>query len=177
MYLKILLNLIFIIFLSLFQISFISGLPSFFNNINFVLVVIIFILVLTNFKFSFYWFIGIGFLLDIYSFLPFGFYLICLFITLLFSNFLLNNFFTNRSMYSFLALTFFSTCFYIFIFNLIKFFLQIFADQTTFFIFIKEFWINFLSQISLNLILAVILFYLINFLSNKLKPVFLLKNK
>lgn len=177
MYLKFLLNSILIIFLALFQISFISGLPLWFNNLNFILVVIIFILVLINFKISFWWFVGVGFLLDIYSFFPFGFYLICLLATLLFVNFLLNNFFTNRSMYSFLALTFFSTIFYVFSLNLMKFFLQIFTYQANFSVFIREFWVNAVFQILLNLILVVILFNLINFVSHKLKPVFLVRNK
>jgi len=177
MYPKILLNLILIIFLVFFQISFISSLPLQFSNFNFILVIIIFILVLINFKISFYWSIGAGFLLDIYSFFPFGFYLVCLSITLVFANFLINNFFTNRSMYSFLALTFFSTIFYVFSFNLIKFFLQVFTYQANFFIFMKEFWIKGAFQVLLNLILVVILFYLVNFVSHKLKPVFLVRNK
>ncbi len=157
--------------------SFISSLPSLFSNLNFILVIIIFILVLINFKVAFYWSIGLGFFLDIYSFFPFGFYLFCLLVTLLFTNFLLNNFFTNRSMYSFLALTFFSTIFYVFSFNSMKFFLQVFAHQANFFVFTKEFWIKSAFQILLNLVLVIILFYLVNFASHKLKPVFLVKNK
>lgn len=175
MYLKFFLNLILLISLVIFQISFISGLPLWFSNFNFILVVLIFILVFGGLKTAIFWSLGAGFLLDIYSFLFFGFYLTSLFFTILIINFLLVNFFTDRSLYSFIALSFFSFVFYNFFLNSIIFIFSFLNDQILFFAFSKNFWSNFLIQIILNLIVVFLIFYLVNFISRRFKPVFLIK--
>ncbi len=111
-YIKIFFNALFIIILVVFQISFIDGLPTYFNNLNLPLVTLIFILVLGGLNPAFWWSLGIGFMFDIFSFMPFGLFTICYFLTIILTHFLLINFFTNRSLYSFLTLTFFATVSY-----------------------------------------------------------------
>ena len=169
MYWKIFLNFILIVFLAILQLSFIGGLPSLINKFNLILVTLVFILMLKNFKMALWWAIGFGWFLDIYSFSIFGVYLISLFLTVLIINFLLVNFFTNRSLYSFLAITFLIFVIYNIIFYLI-FYL---TGESVEVIFHQNFWLNFGQQLVVNILAALFLFYLINFMSKRLKPVFL----
>jgi len=172
MYLKIFLNLILIYILSVWQISFIAALPFGISYFNLILVILIFILMLGGFKLSLWWAIGAGFLLDTYSFLPFGAYLFSLFLTVLLANFLLANFFTDRSLYSFIALTFFSTLFYSLLFYLLAYLFS-FPEIKISFLREKEFWLAMGFQSLFNLLFVFFLFYIVNFASKRLKPVFL----
>ena len=172
MYLKIFLNLILIYIVSVWQISFIAALPFGMNNFNLVLVCLIFILMLSGFRLSLWWTLGAGFLLDTYSFLPFGIYLISLFLTVLLANFLLANFFTDRSLYSFLALTFFSTLFYSFLFYLLTYIFS-FPEIKISVLGEKEFWLALACQLFFYLLFVFLLFYVVSFASKRLKPVFL----
>lgn len=170
---KIITNIILIISLAAAQISFISGLPGLANNLNLVLVILIFILGFSNFAFAAWWTVGIGFLLEVFSFLPFGAYLFSLSLTLMIANFLLNYFFTNRSLYSFLALTGLATVIYELIIN---FYALIFIEiNSAAGPAASNFWFFRLEQIGLNLSLALIIYYIIHFLGRNFKPVFLKK--
>ena len=169
MYWKVFLQFVLIVFLSMIQLSFISGLPFFANKINLILVTLVFILMLKSFKMAAWWAIGLGLFLDIYSFSVFGIYLISLFLVILVGNFLLVNFFTDRSLYSFLAMTFFIFIFY----NIIVHLLTYLTGESIKIIFHQDFWINFGQQIIINLLITLFLFYLVNFMSKRLKPVFL----
>lgn len=170
---KIITNIILIISLGAAQISLISGLPGLAGNLNLVLVVLIFILGFANFNFAVYWSVGIGFLLETYSFLPFGTYLFSLSLTMVIANFLLNYFFTNRSLYSFLALTALATVIYKLMIN---FFVLIFVEMNSAAsIMAGDFWFSTLGQIGPNLLFAFIIYYIIYFLGRSLKPVFLVK--
>lgn len=177
MYLKFFLNFILIAVLALFQFSFISALPFGLSNFNFVLVMLIIVLMVSSFKTSLWWAIGLGFLLDTYSFLPFGVYLVCFFLTVLVMNFLLTNFFTDRSLYSFVALTCLSSiCFNLF-FYIFIYFWGVFGGEAIAIVFGKEFLINFVWQIFLNVLAVFFLFYITNFVSKRLRPVFLERKK
>jgi len=169
MYWKIFFNFILIVFLAILQLSFISGLPALANKLNLILVTLVFILMLKSFKMTLWWAIGLGWFLDLYSFSTFGIYLISLFLTVLIINFLLVNFFTDRSLYSFLVITFFIFVFYNIIFYLIIYL----TGESVKVIFSQGFWLNFGQQIVINMLVTLFLFYLINFMSKRLKPVFL----
>jgi cell shape-determining protein MreD len=170
---KIITNIILIIGLGITQIALVSGLPGLASNLNLVLVFLIFILGFSNFNLAASWAIGVGFLLEIFSFLPFGVYLFSLSLTIIIANFLLNYFFTNRSLYSFLALTVITT----FVYKLIMHsFLLIFIEiSSSALVAADNFWFSILEQISLNLIFTFIIYYIIYFLGRNLKPVFLIK--
>lgn len=168
---KIIVNILFIIMFAVAQISFISGLPGFFSNLNLVLVVLIFILGFVNFNFAVWWSLGIGFLLEIFFFLPFGSYLISLGLTLIIANFLLNYFFTNRSLYSFLALVALAT----FVYELTINFIAWIFSAAYFFPADADFWLLILKQIGLNLLFTFFIYYLIHFFGRNLRPVFLMK--
>ena len=175
MYSKIFLNALLIIGLVAIQQSFINNLPAWFNNLNLVLVILVFILGLSDFKLALWWAIGLGFMLDIFSFSPFGVYLICLSLTVGLIYFLLVNFFTNRSLYSFLALTILATvCYNLFFYSIIYIDRQVSRSEIAFGLGIN-FWQTKLVELGLNMLSALIIFYLINFISNRLKPVFLVK--
>ena len=177
MYSKIIINALSIIGLVVVQVSFINALPALFNNLNLVLVVLILILWLGNFNLTLWWSISAGTLLDIYSFMPFGIYLISLLATILLANFLLSNFFTNRSLYSFLALTLFAFIWYEFLLYFIGY-LAAFLSREEFILNLNlNFWLNELSQLIINLLLVLVIFYVSNFAGSRLKPVFLFKYK
>ncbi|PIR13366.1 hypothetical protein COV49_02515 [Candidatus Falkowbacteria bacterium CG11_big_fil_rev_8_21_14_0_20_39_10] len=177
MYSKIFLNLFFLIILFVLRLSFVPALPSWLSRLDLLIIALVFILTLVDFKTAFWWSLGAGFLLDIFSFLPFGFYLVSLFLALLAVNFLFNSFFTNRSLYSFLTLTFFYTLFYRILLSGAVYIWQFFGDREFFKIFILEFWRDLGASIASNLIAVFMLFYLFGFFSKKLKPVFLIKRK
>ena len=176
-YSKIVINVILALALFIVQIAFISGLPGWFSNLNLILVVLIFILVLNSFRIAWWWSAGLGLLLDIYSFFPFGLFLISLTTAVFITNFLLNNFFTNRSLYSFLALTFFATLSY----KLILFFLAFMAACLNISSVAADInigvLINELPGLAINIIVTIFIYYFLNLISARLKPVFLLKNK
>ncbi|MEK7202904.1 MAG: hypothetical protein AAB653_01145 [Patescibacteria group bacterium] len=171
---KIIYNAILIIFLVIFQIAFVNSLPAKFNNLNLILVVLIFILSLVNINYALAWAIGLGWLMDIFLFAPFGLHLISLFLTIIFSNLLLTNFFTNRSFYSTLALVGLSTIIYEFFLNSFNYLIDLF-NKGNLLIITWNFWLDKSSQMVLNLLVVIVFFYFINFISKKFSPNFLLK--
>lgn len=175
MYSKIIINTILILSLAAAQLSFISGLPAGLNNLNLILIILIFVLSLIDLDTAMWWAVGAGFLLDIFSFMPFAFYLVCLFLTIVIANFLLVNFFTDRSLYSFLALTGLTTVIYEFFLAVFKFFLRLFYGNGVNISLSSGFWIEKISQLGFNLLAVLLLFYLINYISNRLRPVFLMR--
>lgn len=175
MYYKAIANTLLIFILSAIQLSFISALPGYLNDLNLILVILVFVLGLWGLNLALWWAVGIGILLDIFSFYPFSVFLISLSLSVIAVNLLLVNFFTDRSLYSFLGLTVFFTLLYNFILNTFFYFLPLADARTALFILDAKFWINLFARIILNLIATWIIFYVINFVSNKLKPAFLIK--
>jgi len=173
MIVKIITNTILIISLGVVQIALVSGLPGMFSNLNLVLVILIFILGFSGFNLAVLWAVGLGFLLEVFSFLPFGAYLFSLSLAVIIANWLLNYFFTNRSLYSFLALTGLVTVIYELIVN---FFVLIFVEiSSAASITAGNSWFSMLGQIGLNLMFTFIIYYIIYFLGRNLKPMFLVK--
>ncbi|MDP2708690.1 MAG: hypothetical protein Q8O93_01385 [bacterium] len=169
---KIITNIILIMALSAAQIAFISALPGLAVNLNLVLVVLIFILGFSGFDLAAIWSLALGFILETYSFLPFGAYLASLILTVVIANFLLNYFFTNRSLYSFLALAGLTTIIYEIIIGSLIFILEKINLAAA----PAGAWLGtpLISQIGLNLIATFFIFYFVHFLGRNLKPVFLI---
>jgi len=175
MAIKLITNLILIIGLAIIQISFLSGLPSIFSSLNLALVVLIFILGFAGFDLAIYWALGLGFILVIFSFLPFGSYLVSLSLTIIVANFLLNYFFTNRSLYTFLALTGLATIIYELIIIMGGF---IFLETNQLALTGNgNFLETYAARIGVNLLVAFVIFYIIHFIGKNLRPVFLIKSK
>ncbi len=172
MYVKIIFNGLLIFLLFAVQVAFIPILPGWLSNLNLALVVLVYLLVSGKFVLTMSWAIALGFLFDTLSFVFFGLHLLSIILAVLATNFLLKNFFTNRSLYSFAVLTTFMTLAYNalllfggFINGLLK---QQGSIELT-----KYYWAGITEQLFLNLIITVILFYFLNYLSGRFKPVFL----
>ncbi len=184
MIIKTIINLILLTLITIFQLSFISGLPEPMTNLNLIIVVLIFTIAF-NKKKTIWFFVFIGFLFDIYSNNIFGFFTLLWPLIFLFSSFLATSFFTNRSLYSFLGLTLFATLFYNLainlanytLFHLIRWFTDVFTDyiDMSFFLFNQDFWLNIFYSIVINLVTVFLFFHIINFVTHKMKPVFLFK--
>jgi len=174
-YIKLFFKLIFIIGLVAIQLFFISGLPFWLRFLNPVIIFLIFSLEFgSDFK-NIWWFLPIGLIFDIYSFLPFGFFLVFWPLIFIFARLMAKNFFTNRSFYSFLGLTF-SVCLVYFLFlNLAIYFFPGAGVSERFFLLSKTFWLNLFFSLSLNLVIVTLIFNLANMATDRLKPVFLFK--
>jgi hypothetical protein len=178
MYLRLFFKLIAITALIIFQIGFISGLPVWARELNLIIIFLIFSLEFGGNKKAIWWFLLIGFLFDIYIPIFFGFFIIFWPLVFLFASFLYTNFFTNRSLYSFLGLTFFTTIFYYFLFNIFFYLASFFSGaRADLFFLSKNFWIHLGGGIAANLLAVTIIFYLANLISDRLKPVFIIKKQ
>jgi hypothetical protein len=176
MYLKFFFNLVLIIALAAFQIGFVSGLPAAAHELNLVVIFLVFSLEFSPDKRFIWWLLLLGFVFDIYFPFFFGFFIILWTIIFLFANFLSVNFFTNRSLYSFSGLAFFSIIFYYFCFNSLFYLASIMSgEKASLFFLAKNFWLKLGEGVALNLVAAIILFYLVNLISDRLKPVFIIR--
>lgn len=174
-YLRILFSIILMVALVSFQRSFVDPLPSWFGQFNSFIPVLIFTLVLAGAGSAVWWALGLGAVMDIYSFLPFGLFIVTALLTVLFANFLYRSFFTNRSLYSFGALVLFSTFFYETMLRAMNYFMLIFNENVQLFILQKSFWSALGQEIIINLGATFIIFYIFNFVSNRFRPVFIKK--
>jgi hypothetical protein len=176
MYFRLFFKLILVVALVIIQIAFVSALPVWLKELNLVIIFLVFSLEWKGGYQTAWWFLIIGFFLDLYFPLRFGFFIIFWPLIFLLTSFLSFNFFTNRSLYSFLGLTFFSTLFYYFFYNGWFYMAGFFSEKKVpFFLLIKNFWLRLADGMILNLLAVIVLFYIINILSDRLKPVFIIK--
>lgn len=176
MYFRLIIKFIFVAALAILQISFVSGLPVLLRELNAVLIFLVFSLEWSGGYKTVWWFLLIGLLFDLYFPIRFGFFIIFWPIVFLFAFFLATNFFTNRSLYSFLGLTFFAVIFYYFAYNSFLYLNGFFSDnKIALFFLTKNFWYRLGDGLILNLLAVFILFYLTNLISDRLKPVFIIK--
>jgi rod shape-determining protein MreD len=163
-----------IILLAMFQTSFIAALPWPFNYFNFVLSVLIFITAILNFRQALWFAFFSGLILDTFSFSGFGTIAAILILVAIIINFLFRNFFTNRSLYSLVILGLIGNGIYILsllIFNFLFFIFGATDNLEKFFSRENIFGLGW--QIVFGVLFLAILFLLFNFLSKKLKSVFL----
>lgn len=155
------------------QFSLINAWPSFFSQINLVLIVLIFTLFFFSQRTTLLAILISGFWLDLSSFNFFGLYLITLFLIALLARKILTGWLTNRSLYSFLLLILISTVVY----NIISgFLLYLSATQPeSFFLIQSDFWLTVAQQSAWSLIAALLAFSLTATATRHLKPFFLEK--
>ncbi len=129
-------------------------------------VILVFILFTFNENSALLWALISGFLLDLYSILPFGIYLIVLFLVILIIYLLAKNFVTNRSFTSFFILTLIATGLH----NLFLFLSQILfswlGNLEKIIIFNLS---TILFQILTNIILCIVLYFITSKFTKKLK--------
>ena len=176
MFNKILFNTILIIGLAILQIAFISSLPHPLNYLNLIVLILVFMLVIGDLGLTLWFGVGIGLILDLYSFSPFGTHIVSLVAVIIAIYFLLNAYFTNRSLYSFLTLSALA----IILYDILNY-----AVNSIYSIYFGNILMLDLSSrliyeskiIALNLAATILFFYIANYITNRLKPVFLLRNK
>lgn len=144
----------------LIQLSFLNSLPGFWGKINIVLFFVVWFFIFNNFDKSLLFVLITGFILDIFSFYPFGIYSISFLLTLILASFIWNNFFTNRSIYSFLSITAVFSIFY----NLFLYFLLFLFEKSFLglFWFNKFFWFNLLLELAWLSVGIILSFYFLN---------------
>lgn len=172
-FITILIHIFIIFFLVAIEVSAISFFPRPFNNLGLVLPAIIYLAVVFNLNFALWWSVVAGFFLDIYSLLPFGAIMIALIITTFCAHRLFLKHFTNRSLYSLLFLGFLGTIIYKGIILGISFLPFLFGKD------LQIFYFNFnllkitFAAIILNSLFLILLFYLTNLFSKRLKPAYM----
>jgi len=175
MYLKIFFNAILIILLIVVQFGLVTALPSFYSGINVLLVAIIFVLALWGEKVAWWWVLSIASIYDMISYTPMGVFLVTYVLVFFVVNFLQKNFFTNRSLYSFLVLTTFATISYKSVLYLSSTLFFMWSKEVSFNLFYNKFWLSELYSLLLNICLVFLVYNVINFVSKRLKPTFLVR--
>jgi len=154
-----------------------SVLPAlgFLANLNILLVFLVFITIIFDFNLGFIFAIFIGFLVNVFSFLPLGTFIIIYLVILGVINFLYKHVFINFSFLTNLILIVLAT----FIFNLLLLlvaFLFYLLNLTNIYIVLDgAFLINFLWQIILNSIMISLVYILAKLTIKKLNLVFIIK--
>ncbi len=162
------------ILLVLFQTGFIATLPRPFNYFNLVLSILIFITVLLNFRQALWFALFSGLILDMFSFSGFGTMAVVLLLVAVILNFLFKNFFTNRSLYSLVILGFLGNAAYILFLLIFNFLFFIFGAPDNLDKFLSRANIfGLLWQIIFSVSFLAVMFLVFNFVSKKLKSVFL----
>jgi hypothetical protein len=176
MYFRLFFKLIFIIALVVFQVGFVSGLPGWARELNLIIIFLIFSLEFGGNKKIVWWFLLIGFVFNLYLPVSVGLFILLWPLVSVFASLLSTNFFTNRSLYSFLGLAFFTTVFYYLSFNIFFFLAGFFSGSKAGLFFLsKNFWVHLGAGVIVNLVAVAIIFYLANLISDRLKPVFIIK--
>ena len=162
---------ILVVIAALAQVSFSSSQNLILSNFNFLLAVLVLLVNLARFdKVIFFLIIG-GTILDIYSSVPFGFFLLSYLLVAVILEILFKNFFTNRSFYSLIILGVIAVLFFNGIFLLLS--------GIAYSLGWSEYFTNwsYLAaagwQLADSLVFLTAAFFLINYLSKKFKPVFL----
>jgi len=168
MWYRTLLALILILLILIFQITFLGNLSGIFNLI---LVVLVLLISLTDFKKAAVFSLISGSIMDIYSNLPFGIFLISLFLVAIVLELFFVNFFTNRSFYSLILMGLIAVLFYHLFFILISGFLYL-VGVSLFFV-SQGYWLEFFGQLITTILILIFCFWIINIVSQRFKPIFL----
>ncbi|MFH1192436.1 MAG: hypothetical protein V1655_03085 [bacterium] len=167
-------NILFIILISLFQVSFINTQRFPLNQINIILVFLV-LLVFNNSKYSIYFLMISSMALELYSNYPYGLIFISFALTFFLIRWLSIEFFTNKSIYSSAMIFMIGIAFFNIILNGIN---EIFYRMNlTVFTFVKngQYFSAFMSNIFLNLVIFIIASMFYNMFRIKMKTVFILE--
>lgn len=166
MYLKIIANIFLICLVTLFDIAFISQMPYGISRLSLLPILILFIFLLGNIRWAAWWVIVGGFILELFNFGVYGFYFLGLFLSLIVIFILFERVMTNRSLYSVSVVGAAAT----FSYDLVLFFKSYLENN-------NNSWLLFLKfeivTVSYGIAIAFILFYILNLVSRRLRPVFL----
>src|SRR3989339_618342 len=170
MWFRTILYILALIALLIIQITFLAGFDFWLFNINLLIIGLVILINVTEPKNILIYSVICGLVMDVYSILPFGIYLLIFFLTAIILEVFFMNLFTNRSFYSLLILGLISIVTYHLIFVLASGFLYL-INASDFSIRFDYFGI-FVWQLMSTLILLFIFYYLINKVSRLFKPTF-----
>ncbi|MFH1225974.1 MAG: hypothetical protein V1684_01640 [bacterium] len=157
------------------QIGFLSAWPPPAGNFNLALCLVIFMAVVLDSRLAFWYALGLGVGLEIFSLYPYGLILAGLILVVFLINWLFSHFFTNRSFYSLMALGLVGVNFYyawLLTGGTLAYLLKIISVGPE----LNRFYLlNLLWQNVLQLILLAAAFLILNLTSRKLKTVFLIE--
>lgn len=153
------------------QFGFLSLAGTLLSSLNLVLIFLVIILSLFDFRYALVFTLSAGLLLDIFSNLPFGIFLLTLFATIMVLEFLALNFFTNYSFYSLVILGSVAAVVYHGVFLMLGGLLYL-AGFNNFFVSPGYFWLVVIQLLELIVFLS-LGFWLINKFSRFFKPIFI----
>jgi rod shape-determining protein MreD len=164
-----------ILFLLVCQLAILPNFPWYLSDLNLVLVMIIFIAVVYSFQLAVVYSFILGLLLDSFSTMSFGAYLIALILTVYIVYKLFERFLTNKSAYTLIGLTAIATVFFNIVIYLYKMLFYYQNAREVLSIDLIKSWIfqDFISQIIINLFFVAVLFVAFHFSSNRFKAVFI----
>jgi len=175
MLIKTLKHILLFFILAITQIAILPNMPNVLEKLNIVLVVLIFIAVVYEFYMSATYALFLGFILDLYSSLPFGAMLLSLMITLYVVYKIFKKLLTNKSFYTLIGLTVVGTFVHGFILYIYLY--LIFFFQTKDIQLIKKLSFmgtqDFLWQLLFNLIAIAVLFMIFHLAGRRFKAVFI----
>jgi len=171
MYRNIFAILIGILVVALLDTVFIGALPFGLHSLHLLPLALIFVLLLSNIRLAAWWALLGGLFLELFSFRFFGSYLIMLFIVLIIIHLMFERVLTNRSIYSTIIISAVVTLVWDLMFLLL--------DYQTGSVFLGWLESSKIIAISLvvNIVAASLIFYIINAVSRRFRPVFLLFNR
>ncbi len=172
--LKKIINIILIILLVLFQVSFINTQRFPLNQIDMLLIFLV-LLVSNNSKYSIYFLVFVSLILELYSNYPFGLIFLSFVLTFFLIRWISIDFFTNKSFYSSSMIFVIAITFFNLVLNGIN---EIFYHMhLSFFSFFQnsEYLSIFMAKIFLNLIIFIIVSIFYKILRKKMSTVFILE--
>ncbi len=144
---------------------------NYLTKVNWLIVCLVLIINLMDYRFSVMYVLAMGWLMDIYSNLPFAVFMLTLLVTSLILQLLLGNFFTNRSWYSLIGLGLIGTVIYhVCFFVLVS---ALYLMGGTQFYLQSGYWIAAGWQVVTTCLLLSLVFWLINLISYRFKPNFI----
>jgi hypothetical protein len=140
----------------------ITPLFCFFNHFP---VILVYLLIFLPPYIQKFWIFGLGLLMDLFSALPFGLYLLIFYLLFLFCQYLIRKFFSNQSLGAFLFLVLSAeTVFKAMLWLFGRLLALLHYAPLPFFSFS-----NLLLSLGVNLVIALILFFITNFFSSRLR--------
>jgi len=163
-----------IIVLAILQTSFLNLFDSSIAYLNLIVLFLVFLVFSLDLIPLLWWSLATGIVLELFSIFPYGLTATIVLLTAVGLQFLFKNFLTNRSIYTFVLLVVAGTAIYNLLLFLSSFLL--FSLNVTDFNFLSGqlFWTGLIYQTLFNLCTAWVLFFISQFLSNRLKKRFLL---
>lgn len=171
MWYKVLLSIIVIALIVIAQVTFFGSFNTYWSSFNLILAILVILIFLTDFNNTMFFVIVAGVLLDTYSSLPYGIFLVSLFVAAVSCKIVFSNILTNRSFYSVMLMG---------LVSLVSFYITfLMVSGLSHFIGLSDFYINgryFIGMLYTfinTLIILAMLFGVVHSLSRSFKPNFI----